>query len=388
MSENYKALQAENYQLREYIISLQSRLIDSQNEVPELPPNIDLSQPRPDPTAASGTTPGVAPAAPGTAPAVPVTAPGAAGAVPVTAAGAAPVATPVTSAPVTTPAASTATAQGQPSATPSSTSGEDLNRIAVAGLGMRKHPNDESQYVGNNVQAKRMRSDGGESDSKADVPNGLPVVTWAVWSMCLILDPVSVPSMSMLCDALGPIPCICSRDVCITCSRVSCYCNFPFPLSVLSTVPVCGAIAMTWRLCFSLGRFGVGLYSTRFCVFFLVLLERTRDSSSVGARRRRYKREDKISITSRHATPWALSSGSVTVTFSLQEWLIWSDPVGSGAVRFALLCESKTRVYVPRYVAMCVSTVQCECDCTGSGGATAAGTVPLSIHLSSSCSSF
>lgn len=169
MSENYKALQAENYQLREYIISLQSRLIDSQNEVPELPPNIDLSQPRPDPTAASGTTPGVAPAAPGTAPAVPVTAPGAAGAVPV--------ATPVTSAPVTTPAASTATAQGQPSATPSSTSGEDLNRIAVAGLGMRKHPNDESQYVGNNVQAKRMRSDGGESDSKADVPNGLPVVT-------------------------------------------------------------------------------------------------------------------------------------------------------------------------------------------------------------------
>ncbi|EZF29353.1 hypothetical protein H101_06967, partial [Trichophyton interdigitale H6] len=47
--DNYKAIQAENYQLREYIISLQSRLIDSQNEVPELPGNIDLSQPRPEP---------------------------------------------------------------------------------------------------------------------------------------------------------------------------------------------------------------------------------------------------------------------------------------------------------------------------------------------------
>lgn len=178
LSENYKALQAENYQLREYIISLQSRLIDSQNEVPELPGNIDLSQPRPEPPTAptAGTAPGVAPAAaPGSVP----------GAAPAPAPGAAPASTPVTSASVPTPGAPATSAphQGPPSTAPSSAPGEDLNslnRIAVAGLGMRKHPHEESQYLANNFPQKRMRSDEGESESssaKTDVPNGLPVVT-------------------------------------------------------------------------------------------------------------------------------------------------------------------------------------------------------------------
>ena len=41
LNENFKTLQAENYQLRDYIISLQSRLIESQGEYPQPPPNID-----------------------------------------------------------------------------------------------------------------------------------------------------------------------------------------------------------------------------------------------------------------------------------------------------------------------------------------------------------
>ncbi|EEP77951.1 predicted protein [Uncinocarpus reesii 1704] len=114
MSENYKALQAENYQLREYIIGLQSRLIDSQNDVPELPPNIDLTQPRPDTTAmqAAGTVGG----------------PG--------------------------PAAQLAAASGQPEQM------NALNRIAVAGLGMRKHQHEEAAFLGsNNFPTKRVRGD-------------------------------------------------------------------------------------------------------------------------------------------------------------------------------------------------------------------------------------
>nr|KMM68460.1 hypothetical protein CPAG_04787 [Coccidioides posadasii RMSCC 3488] len=107
MSENYKALQAENYQLREYIIGLQSRLIDSQNDVPELPPNIDLTQPRPDATAA-----------------------------------------------VEAAANAVAGASGQPEQM------NALNRIAVAGLGMRKHQHEEAAFLGNNsFPAKRVRAD-------------------------------------------------------------------------------------------------------------------------------------------------------------------------------------------------------------------------------------
>lgn len=143
LSESYKAIQAENYQLREYIISLQSRLIDSQNEVPELPGNIDLSQPRPEPpVAAAASAPGAAPSS-----VVPPPQP------------------------------------GQPS-TGHAATGDDLNslnRIAVAGLGMRKHPHEEAAYLTNNFPAqKRMRSEDGQpeqSATKTEPTNGLPVAT-------------------------------------------------------------------------------------------------------------------------------------------------------------------------------------------------------------------
>ena len=38
-------IQAENYQLRDYIISLQSRLLDTQGEFPQPPSNIEIPQP-------------------------------------------------------------------------------------------------------------------------------------------------------------------------------------------------------------------------------------------------------------------------------------------------------------------------------------------------------
>ncbi|KAG9244271.1 hypothetical protein BJ878DRAFT_78290 [Calycina marina] len=46
LEENYKAIQAENYSLREYIIHLQSRLIDNQQEYPDPPPHVNLSHPQ------------------------------------------------------------------------------------------------------------------------------------------------------------------------------------------------------------------------------------------------------------------------------------------------------------------------------------------------------
>ncbi|KAH8802700.1 hypothetical protein F5884DRAFT_887423 [Xylogone sp. PMI_703] len=46
LEDNYKAIQTENYSLREYIIHLQSRLIESQGEYPQPPPNINLSHPQ------------------------------------------------------------------------------------------------------------------------------------------------------------------------------------------------------------------------------------------------------------------------------------------------------------------------------------------------------
>ncbi|TVY81553.1 putative transcription factor [Lachnellula suecica] len=45
LEENYKGIQSENYSLREYIIHLQSRLIESQGEYPQPPPNVDLRHP-------------------------------------------------------------------------------------------------------------------------------------------------------------------------------------------------------------------------------------------------------------------------------------------------------------------------------------------------------
>jgi hypothetical protein len=45
LDENFKSVQAENYSLREYIIHLQSRLIESQGEFPQPPPNVNLNHP-------------------------------------------------------------------------------------------------------------------------------------------------------------------------------------------------------------------------------------------------------------------------------------------------------------------------------------------------------
>ena len=46
LSEKFKALQSENYQLRDYIISLQSRLLESQGEYPQPPSNINIPRPQ------------------------------------------------------------------------------------------------------------------------------------------------------------------------------------------------------------------------------------------------------------------------------------------------------------------------------------------------------
>lgn len=40
----YKTLQTENYQLRDYIINLQSRLLETQGEIPPAPAGVDLSR--------------------------------------------------------------------------------------------------------------------------------------------------------------------------------------------------------------------------------------------------------------------------------------------------------------------------------------------------------
>ncbi|KAI9050400.1 hypothetical protein LZ554_005565 [Drepanopeziza brunnea f. sp. 'monogermtubi'] len=46
LEESLKVVQAENYSLREYIIHLQSRLIESQGEYPQPPPNVNLHHPQ------------------------------------------------------------------------------------------------------------------------------------------------------------------------------------------------------------------------------------------------------------------------------------------------------------------------------------------------------
>ncbi|KAK2613536.1 hypothetical protein N8I77_000443 [Diaporthe amygdali] len=45
MEQHYKNMESENYALREYIVHLQSRLLDAQVEPPQPPPNINLSVP-------------------------------------------------------------------------------------------------------------------------------------------------------------------------------------------------------------------------------------------------------------------------------------------------------------------------------------------------------
>lgn len=56
METNFKGLQAENYTLRDYVLRLQSRLLDAQGEYPQPPPGINLVPPNP-----QGQQPDVAP---------------------------------------------------------------------------------------------------------------------------------------------------------------------------------------------------------------------------------------------------------------------------------------------------------------------------------------
>ncbi|KAJ5691817.1 transcription factor kapC [Penicillium macrosclerotiorum] len=128
LREQLKHLINENYSLREYVINLQSRLMDAQAEVPELPPNIDLSQPRHE----------LALAAAG------ISAAGSQNSVPTT---------------------------NAPQQQHGGTANDDmnsLNRIAVAGLGMRKHP-DETNFMGGNFQPNKRRD-----DNQGDGSDGLP----------------------------------------------------------------------------------------------------------------------------------------------------------------------------------------------------------------------
>ncbi|KAK3318430.1 hypothetical protein B0H66DRAFT_532935 [Apodospora peruviana] len=57
MENSYKVLQTENYSLREYVIHLQSRLLDAQGEYPQPPPNINLAHPHAPPTVATAPEP-------------------------------------------------------------------------------------------------------------------------------------------------------------------------------------------------------------------------------------------------------------------------------------------------------------------------------------------
>ncbi|EGD89235.2 hypothetical protein H112_02847 [Trichophyton rubrum D6] len=153
--DNYKAIQAENYQLREYIISLQSRLIDSQNEVPELPGNIDLSQPRPEP--AIVTSGGQQQGQQGQQGQGQQGQQG-----------------------QQQPGQQQAQQQGQQGHQQGGAGGQAgagqhssqselnaLNRIAVAGLGMRKHQHEEAAFLGQGGNfSKRTRQDG-QDDSQA-----------------------------------------------------------------------------------------------------------------------------------------------------------------------------------------------------------------------------
>ncbi|KAK6214028.1 hypothetical protein LQW54_004803 [Pestalotiopsis sp. IQ-011] len=66
MEHSYKSIQNDNYALREYVIQLQSRLLDVQGEVPQPPPNLSLPPPPPRSAShiASNNVPESAPPAP------------------------------------------------------------------------------------------------------------------------------------------------------------------------------------------------------------------------------------------------------------------------------------------------------------------------------------
>ncbi|OHE95204.1 bZIP transcription factor [Colletotrichum orchidophilum] len=68
MEGQYKTMQSENYALREYVIHLQSRLLDLQSEIPQPPPNVNLQQPSLPPPSVPTSGPEVAPSNAGAGP--------------------------------------------------------------------------------------------------------------------------------------------------------------------------------------------------------------------------------------------------------------------------------------------------------------------------------
>lgn len=57
LCELYKTLQTENYQLRDYIINLQSRLLETQGEIPPAPAGVDLNRPHGEPASIQAQAP-------------------------------------------------------------------------------------------------------------------------------------------------------------------------------------------------------------------------------------------------------------------------------------------------------------------------------------------
>ncbi|KAH7077740.1 hypothetical protein BKA63DRAFT_271142 [Paraphoma chrysanthemicola] len=57
LCELYKTLQTENYQLRDYIINLQSRLLETQGEIPPAPAGVDLNRPHGEPSSLNQSQP-------------------------------------------------------------------------------------------------------------------------------------------------------------------------------------------------------------------------------------------------------------------------------------------------------------------------------------------
>lgn len=138
--EQIKALLHENYALREYTVTMQGRLIDASLDVPEPPPGIDLSQSRHD---ISMVTPAI----------------------------------PDTGSAVSIPQQQTQPQHQHPSSANDGMS--SLNDIAVAGLGMRKHPDENAFMAGSYQHNKRVRDenqpDGSEGISKQEAHHGLPI---------------------------------------------------------------------------------------------------------------------------------------------------------------------------------------------------------------------
>lgn len=145
MEHSFKLLQNDNYALREYVIQLQSRLLDLRQDLPPAPPNVNLN---PQPEAPVGTTRSTHP--PTTAPTiVPASAP-------------APVAAPVLHAAAGPNAAAPPPPAPQPSAStgshesgPGGAAAGTLADVAAAVAGLRaRDPPPEGLYPKNQYKTE------------------------------------------------------------------------------------------------------------------------------------------------------------------------------------------------------------------------------------------